>query len=1139
MKRMLIDVSSVCWMSLLAGKDTEHGREVTITVETEGGFREKSVWVNSASYGYENAVNHVVSAMKKFDLVPSNLIFVVEGNNSTAQRKAMLTQYKGTRSTRPPESYEEFNKLKLMLVDAFCNVGAQAVTQDGVEADDVIAYLAKSLKGQRVVLSNDGDLAVLVGDGVHTYRRDEVDINPYGPFPHKYITVYKALVGDSSDNIPGAYKFGEKAFLNLYVKFGDEGLEAMADLLERGQLARLVEDVAECKELQRIMDSSEMVYKSWRAAKLYPTLVNTKLMPLIWRAGMVRGRDLVTDERLRPYSQQVRLITADNYDQAKAWAGGAILASPFVSLDLETSVPEESLEWLAAKKKAADADDDLVMVDVLGSKITGCGLTFGTNSQYTFYFSVDHAQTNNVSVAQLRDFLDTIPRETRMIVHNAAFELPICYTHWGKDWANDPDYHGFLRNVRDTRIAGSYVDENRKQGLKGLSKEVLGYDQETYSDVTTIDGHQYQMNELTAQHVLSYGTDDTICTSALWNHFRIIMELENTFHVFEEVETFPAYLTAKGFVDGVDVSLQDMREMEAEDSAAYDKAWAVLREFLIKQGWEGTVCLVYERITPAAIKELVQTVTGLGLKTQVRTVSKFPALIEALETDSEHVESKLQTIAAIVRENDLSAFNALIAANFDGEPVLDVNSPKKMRTFLYDVLKMPLQMINDITPNERQKSPQLAEAARKFKKLKAGGQVTLDAQELELLKVKAKTDDTAVEFALAFDRESMIPEAVQVLEAFQTMKTVDTRRKMFYRPYQHVRHWSDNKVHSEMKQCQAVTRRYASAGPNLQQLPKRGAGVKFRRIIRPHHKDAVVCSIDFSGQELRLAAWRSQDANMLSCYIGDKLRDIHSITAAGAMKLKWGPTEVARYAEKYGTSEEYDLFLKIRKSEDAGDHKRADDLRKDSKNVNFAAQFGGQAPKLSQTLIMKLEDAQLFLDARSAMFPGVERRAQAAAEEARSKGYAVTMLGARRHLAAAMNSDDRWEVERASRQAFNMEIQGSAAEMTKLAMARLWKSDFLWKYDTRFIAPIHDEALTSIRMDHALEAIKIKHDCMTQKYADMEVPVLGSISLGLNFADQIECGDYYDAAAIQKALDQCKEKLREDKESKSSGQSSR
>ena len=266
---------------------------------------------------------------------------------------------------------------------------------------------------------------------------------------------------------------------------------------------------------------------------------------------------------------------------------------------------------------------------------------------------------------------------------------------------------------------------------------------------------------------------------------------------------------------------------------------------------------------------------------------------------------------------------------------------------------------------------------------------------------------------------------------------------------------------------------------------------------------------------------------MLACYIGDNLKDIHSITSSGAMKLKWGPEEVAKLFESHGADlislyekergeGEYALFLRLRKlGKENSIGKKADDLRKDAKGINFCAQFGGKAPKLAETLIMRLEDAQLFLDARSEMFPDVDKAALRAEEAAKSTGYAVTLMGARRHLRDAIASDDRGTAARAARQAWNMEIQGSAAEMTKLAMARFWKSGVLWTHDVRFIAPIHDELVTSINKDDVVEVTKIKHECMVAPYSTMQVPIWGSISIGPDFAHQHECGDWY----IQEEID--------------------
>lgn len=1150
MTRLIFDVSSIVWTGLLAGKDEEFGRKV----EHEG----KEVYVNSASHGYENAMNMVMGALRRFNAVPSQCILVVEGKSSKALRQGMFQGYKAGRDSRPIEAYDEFNKLKDMLVTALLDVGATSCTQDGIEGDDVIAYLAENLTGKRVVVTGDGDMAVLVAPklvvhkassvgmsvpgsieaedrGVHVWRRDELDANPYGPFPHKYITLYKALCGDKSDGYKGAYNFGEKAFLDLFCVFGESGLDAMIELIRLQKLEELQEDVGELKALQKIIDDAQSVSLCWKLAKLYPEKVNTMRKPLQWRPGMVKPLTRETDERLRPYAGNVRLIHAGNYDDAVKWAAEKLAESAQVGLDIETSTPPESDEWLMQGKEK----EGNLGVDVFGSELTGLGLTFGNNGQYTFYFTVDHVETDtvkNLTSEQVRAFVATVPKGVPLVIQNVAFELPILYSAWGEA-QKDNGWHGFLPEAHDTKILASYVNENVSSGLKQNSKLYLNYDQQTYAEVTTLVGkagempkggrlleeaeyepglvqqkRQYKMNELTAQHVLSYGSDDPICTLALYNHYRIICEIENTWEVYKQVEIKPAYLTALAFVQGTPISMQRMLELEKADKVEYDKAWVVVRDYLLKNNWPGTVCPVYTEFTPAIIKEAVFLTTGEEFKTMVRTVSKFPPLLE---------EAGFDLMAAIVRNGDLAELNKLVASRFDGEPKLDINSPKQMQVLLYDLMKLPPRILNKPTDTEREKSPALVTAFGKFSKIRNGSSsATLSPEDMVLLRAKAKTDDTAIDFALAFDSE-VVP--VDVLKAVQIMKTTDTRSKMFYKPYRYVKHWKDGLVHAHVNQCAAVTRRYSSSGPNLTQLPKKGEGLMFREVYVPHEPDAAIISEDFNGQELRLMAGQSLDKNMMACYVGDKKKDIHSITASGAMIKKWGKEHVAAFAEKYGVKPDsaettYDLFVKVRKDGDAADHKKADDLRKDAKNVNFAAQFDAMAPKLSEMLVMTLSDAQDFLDAKVAMFPDVETWKDKVRARVNSVGFETTMLGARRHLAHAILGQDSWAASKAGRQGPNYKIQGSAAEMTKLAMGRLWDSGVFFRLNARFIAPIHDELVSSVHRNDMVEFARIQHECMTQPYSNLPVPIVGSISLGINFGQQHETGEEFSEVAINKAL---------------------
>lgn len=1124
MRRLIIDVSSVCWMAIMAGKDKEYGRTLS--------FNGKDHFINGIEFVHDNAMNHLLSVMENYQVTPHRMIFVVEGQNSKALRHNMFPGYKEG-SERPPEFYELFNELKNRLVDEFLSVGASACSQDGLESDDVIAWLCENLEGERIVVSRDGDLAVLVGGDVHQVRMGVYDENPYGPFPHKYITTYKALVGDTSDGYKGVHGFGEKAFLDLYVNFDDAGLEIMGQLLEQRRLGELAEDVPSFPKLQKIIDNADAAYTCWNLAKLYPQLVNTMRKPLQWRVGMVKMRAEVADERLHQWAGVVRLVTAENFDTAWGWARPKIEQSPFVALDIETSTPDESDDWLAAAKGVVEAaekafseenrsfiEDEPVArftglgVDVFGSELTGLGLTFGDNNQYTLYFSVDHRDTKNLTSGQVADVIYHTPRHIPIVVHNASFELSVLHQEWAKleGW-KDNAYQGFLPNIRDTQILASYVNENISSGLKQGSKHYLNYGQQTYQEVTG----GLKMNQLTAQHVLGYGADDTRCTAALFNHFQTIMELERTWHVYEAVEIKPAYLLALAYVGGTPLSTSVMHEMEKDDDVKYQAAWEQVEPFLVERGWSGSKCPVLNSpvLTASDVKEACLVILNRELETRVRKLDKLADAVAALDSPA------AGRLADMVVTNNVASINAWMSQVFVPEPGINLNSPKQMRDLMYNHIGLPVRVVNNPTDKERTDNPELARAVTKYQKIWAGKiDAVLSDEEKELLKQKAKTNSIAMDFATAFDGNNP---NVGMLKALKVMKSVDTRRKMFYKPYRFVQHWKDGRVHAGIRQVGTVTRRMSSSGPNLQQLPKKGDGIRFREAFVPHHRKAVIVSIDFAGQELRLGAGQSLDPNMMACFVGPNLKDMHSLTAAGAMDKKWGEDRVQELAEMIGFdcregNWKYDLFSLLRKSPDKAVAKAADDLRKVAKNVNFGAQYDAMAPKLAETLIIAVIDAQLFLDAKFAMFPRFEVWKEEVKADLKVRGYVTTMMGARRHLAVKLLSDDGWEKEKAMRQGPNFKIQGSGAEMTKLSMARLWDSGAMWKYDAKFIAPIHDELVVSVAATDAVEFIRTMHQCMTQPYADLPVPIMGSISLGPSLGKQIECGDEFDEAAIRKAL---------------------
>lgn len=1136
--KIAFDMSAWLWNSLLTGKDTENGFQVI--------HKEKPVWINSRYHGYDICMQRMLDLLDEKKLTPIDMIMVFEGANSKHKRLLIDPNYKQGRE-HPDAAYAEFIAVRDEIKKMFLELGAQAMTQDFAEGDDTLAWLAENMEEDLLIATFDNDLAALngangYGSTITVWINGHEAINKYGLFDYSQITTYKALVGDSTDNIKGCVGFGPGKFEKLVERYGYDGLTELHQMLANSDLRPIAGlDPKADPLLHMISDQAPDVIRAFDLAKLRPEWVNSKMHPLKWEAGMVRQLlPSDRDPRLKRWYGKARLVTASSFKAACEWALPLILKSREVALDIEASSAPESDEWLERQGKPDG-------VDVFGSEMAGMGLTFGNNNQYTLYFTVDHADSDNIASEDLRQFMAQIPQSIPLVIQNVGYELVALYNEWGGRQL-DNGFHGFLPNVLDTALEASYVNENEKRGLKECSKRYLGYQQQTYDETTLLtdvpenlprggrlireipaaeavigvqqtwnhgtgefdedgieivksgltsnaDGspvwaieprdatpameqRRYKMNELTADHVFGYGADDPICTIALHNFYKLNMQLEHQWHVYKQVEIDAAYQHAKNFIDGVPMSVETMNALVKEDDKTFDAAWAVLRAYLIKNGWAGTQPPVYTiDITAAQVKDAFEIVAKRKMGTAMRTVSKLA--IFAREGEDQAVFGDL--LARLDKEKTpeaAAAFTQYVVSFFDGEPEFNDGSPKQMQTLMYEVMNLPVRVSNKPT----------------------------DLMRLAGKPGTPKTDALAIAYALrdcdAFaaddiDGAAGWMEVKAVLESLKLLAMVGTRRSLYYSKYPPFMHWKDGRIRSQHNQSATNTRRASEAGPNKQQLPKHGKiegqEAKFRSVIVPHRPDAVVVSIDFKAQELRVIADYSQDPNMLACYVGDNLKDQHCLTGLG----------IARRLQP--TSDwSYESFMHALTDKHSAHYKFIKDCRTLGKKTNFTTEYGAQAPKLAQTLLVEEEDAQAYIDAKEEMFPVASEWKQAVIAEARMKGFVRTMMGAVRHLRDALMSDDKWEASKAERQAVNFKVQGSSAEMTKMAEGRMWKCGLFFRYDAVCYGPIHDEVVASVRICDLPKFLPEMLACMEAPYANMQVPIMGSISIGLDMYHQVE-----------------------------------
>jgi DNA polymerase-1 len=274
---------------------------------------------------------------------------------------------------------------------------------------------------------------------------------------------------------------------------------------------------------------------------------------------------------------------------------------------------------------------------------------------------------------------------------------------------------------------------------------------------------------------------------------------------------------------------------------------------------------------------------------------------------------------------------------------------------------------------------------------------------------------------------------------------------------------STGRVHTSYNQAVAITGRLASSDPNLQNIPVRSAeGRRIREaFIAP--AGSVIVSADYSQIELRIMAHLSQDAGMLKAFANNE--DIHRHTAAEifGVELTAVNSEQRRYA----------------------------------KVINFGLIYGMSAFGLAQNLNIDRASAQSYIERYFARYPGVRDYMQSTRDMAKQRGFVETYFG-RRLWVPEINSPNGMRRAGAERAAINAPMQGTAADLIKLAMIAVdqWLGEA--KLQTKLIMQVHDELVLEVP-ESELAVVKAKLTELMQGVAQLSVPLLVEVGVGKNW----------------------------------------
>lgn len=275
------------------------------------------------------------------------------------------------------------------------------------------------------------------------------------------------------------------------------------------------------------------------------------------------------------------------------------------------------------------------------------------------------------------------------------------------------------------------------------------------------------------------------------------------------------------------------------------------------------------------------------------------------------------------------------------------------------------------------------------------------------------------------------------------------------------------RIHTSYNQALAATGRLSSNNPNLQNIPiKTPEGARIREAFIPREENYWLLSADYSQIELRIIAEISGDEAMLEAF--QKGQDIHRATAARVFGVPY--EEV--------TAEQ----------------------RRQAKTVNFSIIYGAGATNVSQQLGIKRSEASALIENYFKQYQGLKRYMEETVDFARKHGYVKTLLGRRRYL---RDIDSRNSLARsnAERIAINTPIQGSAADMIKVAMINIHRTLNEGGFKTKMILQVHDELVFDVPDDELEEVKPIVEEKMRTAIPNLKVPIVVEMGVGKNWRE--------------------------------------
>ncbi|MCC7530941.1 MAG: DNA polymerase I [Candidatus Melainabacteria bacterium] len=967
------------------------------------GLRSSTGIPTGALYGFFNAI---------FDLIEKynpTMLAVAFDREEPTFRKEQFVEYKANRQEMPDDLAKQWPLIK----EGVRMLGIPMYELAGFEADDVIGTVAKDAeqRGMRVdiltgdkdafqlVSDIDGDVQVLMpparGGGLVVYRRAEV-FEKMGVWPEQIID-YKALCGDSSDNIPGVKGIGPKTAVDLLTQYKtlDGVYEHVEELKSKSVKAKLTEGREIAYKSQMLatikvdvpldFDFAHCRLDSLDASKAIEYFQNLGIKSIVNRlpkviarisggAGAAQSAEVssLSVVSLEQAEQAVSVGAAVGAETPGMGSGGTRQLGLFDSQE-PTSLPgspglpafpkkhfeppspqivttEEELDKLIEElsvQQALSVDLETKGLESLDTNIVGYALAWGSGIDFKdgVFSLADKSESNGSGVKTAyipvghSGILTQKQLDPALVAQRLkpVLENPAIgkIAQNGKFEMNVLSLYGikFGPVAFDTMIASYILNPDDKHGLKDQVSRVFNYEMVRIQELIGTGKKQVTMEMVQIDKAAPYAADDARMTLELARTYLPLLDKEQKY-ILNEIELPLSVVLAEMEQNGIALDIPYLKKFSIE-----------------------------------------------------------------LSTDIARLESEIYALAGY-------SFN--------------INSTQQLQKLLFEDLGLKSQ----------------------GKTTKKTG-LSTDAAAMEALKNEHVIIPKILEYRhLAKLRSTYVDSLI---------KLVSTR---------------DNRLHGTFNQTVAATGRLSSTNPNLQNIPIRTEiGSRIRRAFIPEKPDWVIMSADYSQIELRMLAHMAEDPTLIDAF--QKNQDIHQRTA----------------------KEIFDIPL-----EEVTKERRAI-----GKTMNFALVYQQGDYRTGIDLGVSTAEAKKFREKYFNTYPNVMKLVSETLETAREKNYVETIYGRRRYF-RYLNDRNSMIRQADERAAFNAPLQGSAADLMKLAMIRLNKDLKENKLRTKIVLQVHDELVLEVPNDEVEQAKKVTTQAM--EYGQpLKVPLVVDIGVGPNWME--------------------------------------